>query len=90
MRSRGLIIASAVLGLIGFALVIVESVEALRRIAFSTLDSILLYAGLGAFVMAAVMLTAAMSDVSERAESGAATQPQSDAVPAVLDTPSES
>jgi hypothetical protein len=72
MRSRGLTIASAVLGLVGLALVVVESIEAIRRVAFSTLDSVLLYVGLGVFVIAAVMMTAVLSDDAQRPDPPAA------------------
>jgi hypothetical protein len=62
MRSRGLAITAAALGVIGLVLVVIESIEALRSVVLSTLDASLLYVGLGACVIAAVLTLANADD----------------------------
>jgi hypothetical protein len=63
MRTRGPAVTAATLGLIGLVLVVIESIQALRGVALSTLDLTLLYVGLGACVIAAAV-TLANTDAS--------------------------
>jgi hypothetical protein len=75
MRSRGLAITAAALGLIGVVLVVLESIEALRSVALSTLNSSLLYVGLGACVIAAVLALANADDPGRARREAPADEP---------------
>jgi hypothetical protein len=60
MRSTGLTITPAILGIIGLGLLGFETVESMRSVAISTLGTTLIFAGLGLFVIAAVLVVVGM------------------------------
>jgi len=58
MRATNPAIAGAVVGVIGLALLLFESIRALTGSSFNTLATILLYGGVGLIAVAGVMLIA--------------------------------
>jgi uncharacterized membrane protein len=56
MSGRGLTIAPAVLAIVGLGLLAYESIQALRNVVIGTSGNIVLYVGVGLFVLAAVLV----------------------------------
>jgi uncharacterized membrane protein len=56
MSGRALSVAPLVLAVVGLGLLAYETVQALRKVVIGTTGDILLYVGLGLFVIAAVLL----------------------------------
>jgi hypothetical protein len=60
MRARGVTITSGVLGLIGLALLVFETVQALRNQVLGTGGTTLLYVGVGLIAIAGVIVALAL------------------------------
>lgn len=61
MSGRGLTIAPVVLAVIGLGLLAFETIQALRSVVIGTVGDVLLYVGVGLFVLAAVLVVVDLS-----------------------------
>lgn len=68
MSGRTLTVAPLVLAVVGLGLLAYETVQTLRKVVIGTTGDILLYVGVGLFVLAAVLIVVELTSSEETAD----------------------